>query len=184
MNRLIRDQQRHDYDSNESNESKGGNAIDPMAAQVAIPQARVKPQQWVSFRDRSSLLGARGGACSELGIRCGYERFGDRFWVFVIPGVVDRAHVELPGAGAALCSKAQQLTRTDRHEKDMAGHADAINTYCADRLASQFSATKPSLRFVWRVPQTICFQSLSTGAAPHESALERDFVTLTSFLEP
>jgi hypothetical protein len=30
----------------------------------------------------------------------------------------------------------------------------------------------------------IGFQSLPTGAAPHESALERDFVTLTSFLRP
>ena len=30
----------------------------------------------------------------------------------------------------------------------------------------------------------IGFQPLATGAAAHESALERDFVTLTAFLDP
>lgn len=46
--------------------------------------------------------------------------------------------------------------------------------------------TKPPTR---RIPLSrrshiIGFQSLSSGATYHESALERDFVTLTSFVEP
>ena len=47
----------------------------------------------------------------------------------------------------------------------------------------------PTLPQARRIPLSrrshiIGFQSLPTGATDHESALERDFVTLTSFVEP